>query len=247
MKINKTWLWVGIVIFAGLGVAISLFLGDAPKTLAKIKLSYFASEQEIAGSFETILDQEIKGQKFYWIGVEPGKNEHLDVVLSLKAVLEKHITWDVVYVDNELQLERDFTVKLNAPIEFVDLKLNWLQVGERLKKNESEGKSYLLITASIYSTSLLNKNTYFLIRDKYQITPMTVSMAYFPMSFEDEPKMLFPCRTDDHSGVSDWGCFVANKSRYVRRKIDLKNPKPWVGLMDLTGKNAYALVLNKKL
>ena len=57
--------------------------------------------------------------------------------------------------------------------------------------------------------------------------------------------MLFPCVTEDHAGTALWGCTVVNKARFTRRKIDTKNTKPWIGLMDLTGENDYMLLLKK--
>ncbi len=75
---------------------------------------------------------------------------------------------------------------------------------------------------------------------------MTFSIGYFAASPQEESKLLFSCDTEDHSGIKDWGCFVANKARSTRRRLDANNPKQWIGVMDLTGERDYALLLKKK-
>jgi hypothetical protein len=84
------------------------------------------------------------------------------------------------------------------------------------------------------------------LKSKNPLNATTFSMAYFTVDLEDEKKLLFNCNTEDHSGIKDWGCFVVNKARTVRRKLNLQNPKPWIGLMDMSGEHDYVLLLKKK-
>ena len=86
---NAALFWVIGVIVAAMVLFVYLFISDAPKTLAKINLSYFVDEEEIARSVTWDLSQEINRNKNYWIGVEPDKSEQLEVAVKLKNEIEK--------------------------------------------------------------------------------------------------------------------------------------------------------------
>lgn len=238
-------IWVLAVVATAIGVFIYLILGDTPRTLPKIKLSYFASEKEVADSVGKRLYQEINQNKFYWFGTEPGKPEYIDVAIALKNDLEKKYKFTRVIADGELNLSKELLTQLGVT-DVVDFKENLNQVGERFSELEKSNTPYLFVTAAVYSNSILLKNPLHVLKEKFALKPMTFSFAYFPTTLEDEKNMLFQCRTEDASGVSDWGCVVLNKARVNRRKIEKDNAKPWLGVMDLSGERDYILVLKKK-
>lgn len=245
MKSNKALYWVIGVVAASMIVFVYIMLSEAPRTLPKITVSYFVDEQEIAASVGKRLFQETSGQKHYVIGVEPDKAEQLKIVLSLKAELEKLAPFSQVIVDEELALSKEAKADFKTT-EVVPLKEDIYKLGERLQKFENDGVSYIVITANIYSSSLLKKNPMDVLREDFQLKPMTFSIGYLPASPADEKNMQFACNTEDRNGTSDWGCVVANKSRSVRRKIKMNNSKPWIGLMDLTGERDYMILVKKK-
>jgi hypothetical protein len=244
-KSYATIIWVLVVLLTGLGVFVYLILGDTPRTLPKIKLSYFTDEKEVADSVGKRLFQEISQNKFYWFGTEPGKPEYMSVIVALKTDLEKKYKFTRVIADGELKLSNEILTQLGVT-DVVNFKENLNQVGERLSELEKNNTPYLFITAAIYSNSLLLKNPLHILREKFGLKPMTFSFAYFATTLEDEKNMLFQCRTEDESGISDWGCVVLNKARVNRRKIEKDNAKPWLGVMDLSGERDYILVLKKK-
>jgi hypothetical protein len=241
----KAIYWVIAVAVVGIVSFIYILLGDTQKTIPKIKLSYFVDEKEIAQSIDKRLAQEIAQNNFFWIGVEPGKTEQLEVVLKMKAELEKTKPFRTVILDKELELPQAWIEKFKA-IEVVSVKESLSAMGELFAQFEKNKERYLLITASLYSSPLVKKNQLNQMKEKYKIWPMTFSLAYFPVTAELEKEMLFPCLTEDHSGVSDWGCVVVNKARFTRRKVDEQNPKAWIGLMDLIGEKDYMVLLRKK-
>lgn len=241
----KAIYWVLGVSVIAVGVFIFLFLGDAQKSLPKIKLSYFVDEKEIALSITKILAQEIAKQNVFWIGVEPEKVEQLEVALQLKKQLEKEKPFRTVIVDQELHLKKEWLENFGA-VETVMIKENISSVGELLSELEKRNERYFLLTASIYSTPMIKQNQIHQMKAIKLIQPMTFSFAYFPIFADLEANMLFPCNTEDHAGTSDWGCAVANKSRFMRRRIEQKNPKSWIGAMDLIGEKDYMLLLYKK-
>lgn len=244
-KFNSTFIWVGAVVIASVVTFGYLFTSDAPKTLSKIKLSYFVDEQEIATSVGKFLSQEIEQTQNYWIGIEPYKDEQIEVALQLKAELEKKSPFQKIIVDQELALSEELLKKF-SPTDVIFVKENVDQLGDILAKLENEKTSYLLVTASIYSNSILAQNPIHKIKEKHAIKPITFSMAYMPAKPEDEGKMLFPCDTEDRSGAKDWACLIVSKARFARRKIQTDKDKVWTGLMDLSGERDYILLLNKQ-
>lgn len=243
----KVTYWVFAVVITGFAVTVYFLLGDPQRTVPKIKLSHFESSEEIASSISKRISNEIKANKQYFAGFEPDKAEQIPILVALKNEIEGlNGPFQQIFVDHELQLPTE-TVNLFPNAQVVPIKENLDLLGERLALLEKEGKSYLVVTAAIYSNSFIKKNQIHQLEEKYKIKPLTLSVAYFPTTAEEEKLMLFPCSTDDHTGTTNWGCAVVNKARFAKRRINPKSEKPWIGLMDLTGENDYMLLVKKKL
>ncbi len=241
----KSIYWVIAVVAFSVSVFIYLLLGDAQKTVPKIKLSYFESETEVAESVTKILSQVLENRSSFWVGVEPGRNEQLEVAFQLMQQLQKVKPFSKVLVDEELSLSKEWLEKFSAT-DSVAVKNNLDSTGEMLAALEKSSQPYIVITANIYSAPTIIGNQIHKLKEKYLIKPTTFSLAYFPVTAEEEKNMMFPCRTEDHAGTAGWGCTVANKARFTRRKIDFKNTKPFIGLMDLIGEQDYMILLKKK-
>jgi hypothetical protein len=226
-------------------VFVYLVLSDAPRTVPKISLSYFADEQEIADSIEKILHLELAQANSYWIGIEPDKKDQIDVAEKLIQKLQKNTPFQKVIVDSELGLSAEELKQLGMT-EKILVKDDVFKLGEELEKSEKENTPYLVITASIYSTSLLPGNPIKRIKEKFPLKATTFSFGYFATDLQDEKNLLFACNTEDHAGIKDWGCFVASKARGSRRRLNLNNPKPWIGLMDMSGERDYIVLVKRK-
>lgn len=238
-KINAVYFAVTVFILA-LGVLIYSQLGTAQKTVPKIKLSYFENTDVFADAVLGRLQQEISNEKSFWFGVEPEKNNHIQLALSLKNKIEKQNgKFDVIFIDKELNIDiKNFSDLQNT--EVVLVRDEWPIVADKLKA--LDGKKYFLITAAIYSTSFLRQNPVFKIAEKNQFRPMTFSSGYFSSDVHDEDGGIFRCSTEDKEGTSGWGCAVVNKSRAQRKKLNLEK-KSLAGLMDLTGEKDYMILL----
>ena len=245
MKSNKALYWVIAVVAAAMIVFVYIMVGEAPRTLPKITISYFVDEQEIASSVGKRLFQERGGQTHFFIGIEPDKHEQLKIASALKTEFEKGAPFTKVFVDEELALSKELLAEFKMT-DMIPLKEDIYKLGEKLRALEKDGVSYLVITANIYTSSLLKKNPIAVLRENFQLQPLVFSIGYLPVSPADEKNMQFACNTEDRNGTSDWGCVVVNKSRSVRRKINLNKDKPWIGLMDLTGERDYMILAKKK-
>lgn len=245
MKNFKVIYYIGAVFFAGVVTLVYLTLGQSEKTVPKIKLSYFKSNQEVAESIDRILQQEIQKEKYFWFGVEPGFPNQLAIFKELKNIIEKNNgPFDIIYVDRELKLNSEELQLFDKAISR-GIKEDWGNVAKDIKNNAD--KKILVITASVYTTSFLIENPIHKIKTQSGINPMTFSMAYFAVAPEEERKNVFRCVTDDKEGIAAWGCVVVNKARSQRRRVDMKKiTEPlslMAGLMDLTGEKDYMILV----
>ncbi len=242
----KAIYWVVAASVVALGIFISVSLDGAQKTVPKIKLSYFASETEIAESILKRLQLEIGQNNYFWLGLEPEKREQVAVAAAIKSEIEKkNGLFSQIIVDAELRLTSDELKQLGAT-ENVLLKENLQSVGNVVLGLEKEKKNYLFITASLYTNSFIKENPLHQLKKNFSIHPLTISFGYFAALPNEEKEILFSCDTEDKSGASNWGCAIVNKARIVRRKFEKDNSKPWSGLLDLTGETDYMLLLRKK-
>lgn len=236
--------WVLIVVFASLAVFVYLIKEDSPRTIPKIGLSYFKDAEGVAESIHTALAPEFGLNKFYWLGVEPDKAEYIDLTRALIKKLKTQQTFQKIIVDKELGLDNNSLIELGFT-DVVSVKENLYSLGEKLQGFEKNNISYILVTAAIYTNTLLKKNPLDVLKEKYNLSPLTFSMAYFAISADDEKNMVFQCRTDDQTGTGEWGCIVVNRARFARKKIASNNTLPWLGLMDSSTEKNYILIMKK--
>lgn len=242
-KINVAY-YILAVFLIGLISVIYFSRQESAPTTPKLKLAYYESSSQLAQAIIAQVVQDQPLQNYYWIGVEPGKKNHLELAQFLKESLEKEKSFDLVLLDQELQLTpaEQSLFKVN---QFILVKENWDKLARIITENKN--KKILVITASIYSTNLLAKNPLDKVSQASQITPLTLSMAYFPAFSEEEKNSLFQCYTDDKEGVSEWGCATMNKARHQRRKVDIKkiqeNSQIMTSTMDLTGPQDYMVLV----
>ena len=234
MKNFKVIYYIAGVFLTGVVTLVYLTVGQSERTLPKIKLSYFKSNTEVAESIHTILQQEIKKEKYFWIGIEPSHKNQIEILNELKNIIEKENgPFDMVYMDQELKSDSNYPQ--------VSIKDSWGAIAKNIQANAD--KRILIITAAIYSTNLIKENPVHKINEASGKRPMTFSMGYFAAKSEDEQNNVFPCMTDDKEGVAAWGCLVLNKARSQRRKVNPEKLNLTVGLMDLTGEKDYMLLV----
>jgi hypothetical protein len=236
---------VGFVFF------ISLYLQDMEKTVPKIKLSYFSNQAEFAKSIVSRLELELRDANQFWIGIEPQKPNHLELAEQLVKLLKSQNKITQLIIDQQLDLkENELAVFANIvpQLKIIPVRDAWFQLLDLYKKNELANSA--VITASIYSTSMLPGNPLDKIKKEFkEFSPTSFSTGHFSLDTEDEKNNLFPCFTEDQTGANKWACAVINKARAQRRRIqpllDVKNKKI-IGLMDLTSENSYMVLMRER-
>ncbi|MEK6628829.1 MAG: hypothetical protein AABY53_09400 [Bdellovibrionota bacterium] len=237
-------LWVFAVLITSILVFGYLVKTDKPTMRPIIELSYYDDEQEVVERISQSLAQNFSQNKHFWLGVEPEKPEQIDIASQLiKKLISEYKVANII-VDQELDLKNDQLTQLQST-EVMLFKENLYTIGEKLQEFEKTGVGYIVLSASIYTNSFLIKNPINILKEKNTLKPLTISFAYFATSAEDEKNMMFPCRAEDHTGTSDWGCVVINRSRFARRKIKPDSQKLWMGLMDTSGEKDFVLMLKK--
>lgn len=245
MKHSKVIYYIGAIFLAGVVALIYLSDDQTKKTESLVALGYFESNQEFVDTVYSKLQPNIKKEKYFWFGIEPGIASQLELFGDLKKSLEKENgVFDLVYVDQELKLSIEAKNLFGNTIE-CEVKNDWSGVAKAIQKNAD--KKILVLTAAVYSTNFLKENPIHKIKTATELQPITFSMGHFAVNTEDEKKNVFSCVTDDKEGVAAWGCMVLNKARSQRRKIDMnkvtgQNPS-MVGLMDSTSEKDYMILI----
>lgn len=242
MKKLKASHYIIVVFVVGL---LSLFYfsqGQSEKTEPKIKLTYFKSNLEVAEAIQAVVQPQLKHQKHFWFGIEPGADRELEIYKNVKELIEKENgPFDLIFVDQELKMTSE-NQSLFGKTVIREIKEDWGGVAQELQA--SQDKKTLVITASIYSTNLIAQNPISKIKSAIGFQPVTFSMGFFAVKPEDEKKIVFPCMTDDKEGVAGWGCLIVNKARTQRRKINLSQTESSItGLMDQTGEKDYMILV----
>lgn len=239
MKLKPLYFAIVIFVLATIGL-IYTQLGNAQKTVPKVKLSYFSDLNGFSEAIQGRLQQEILAEKSFWFGIEPEKPNHLKLAIALLKQIEKsNGPFDAIFFDKELQLKPDDLVEIPQAKEIL-VRDEWPAISDQM--SALKDKRYFLITASIYSTSYLHENPIHKIKNKTQQNMMTFSSGHFSIDLQDEKNSVFPCNTDDKEGVSAWSCAVVGKARTQRKKLNM-NHGPVAGLMDLTGEKDYMILL----
>ncbi|AGH96475.1 hypothetical protein [Pseudobdellovibrio exovorus] len=245
MKLNAAFIWVGAVFLSAIAIFVYLIKTDSPDLKSQVPMRAFTSEVELTDTLMGHIAGPLQTSTAYWIGIEPGKSEQIPVVTQVVAQIKKQHPVAHIIVDFELRLSKE-ELALLQPSDVISLKEHLYDIGEKLQKLEQEKVSYILVTAAIYSTSILEKNPIDIVKKQYGLNPLTLSLAYFPLSSESEKDMVFPCKTaDDHTGTAQWGCSIVNKSRFVRKQFIEDKEKPWTAFIDSSGPSDFILVLTK--
>lgn len=244
-KSRATMLWVLLVLTLSIVSFFYLVKVDEPVSQTLLAAQSFKDDAQVAASLVDKIPPASLTNKFFWIGIEPDKSEQIELALALISQLKNHNVIQRIIVDQELNMKPDI-LKLFGHTDLIFAKENIYSLGEKLQELERNNIGYIFVSASIYTASILKRNLINLLVEKYNLKPVSFSLAYLPVSSFDEKNMVFGCSTDDQTGTSQWGCAVINRSRFARKKLAFENSDIWFGLMDSTSENFYNVIMKKK-
>jgi hypothetical protein len=241
MKKNTVyWIVVGLVLICG--VFATLYFGLQSGTVTKISFSEFSSQDAVADSILLHLREELKQSPIVLLGVEPAVPEQMQVWAHLlKSNQEAGLKFDHIVIDQFLKSEG-----LLVGAEKTDTKENLTQVIQVLTDLQAKGQRVVLIVPTIYATQMVPGNVASILKDQAHLNILSLSLADFPRSREEEKAMRFPCSVGDAdpTGLGQLGCTIAQEARanYHHKKA----PGSLVGLVDQVGPKDYLILLTNE-
>lgn len=209
--------FIGIVTLIALGWMIHL--GIEGKPLAKIKLSEFKSEEDLAKAINMRLRQEIKDHSIVFLGVDPEEPQHISIWKQF-IVQNQEPGWkfDRIILEKNLSSSE----KLGLGEEILDIKEKETELKFQWQSPDYKNKRIVLIVPSIYSSQLIKDNPV----QRLKLNPnegRILSISLVPMSDKKEAPEIqrIPCVAEgvDYTGQSPLGCAIKKKSMFWSKPL----------------------------
>lgn len=230
------WTFLGILVTAG--VAGTIYFGLQPKSVPKIKPSLVAQPESLGEAVGQRLWQEIRDADVIFLGVEPGKMEHLKVWKGFLETLPSDQRYGQILIDPGLPDKNiiPFT-------DEIDLQKDLARFEEGLKTAAEKKIRLAFIVPSIYASQSIPDNPIHRLKKTLGFLPLSLSVAEPTLKREEETEALYPCVTGsgDTVGLGSWGCLIQAKSRGLYRKK--WTPGKYLGLMDQIGALDYLILV----
>ena len=190
------------------------------------------------------LPLEIRESPVIFLGVTPNQIEDLELWRGFLEVNQGvGLMYDVLLMEPMLPYIEIFNVGMR-----IDMKDEMARLAEGIKKARLANLRVAVIVPTIYSTHLLKNNPYNRLKEQYQIEGMSISIAKFPVTKEQEQSFEPRCIVEganarDSSGTGALGCAILNGARKTyNEKID---DGKYSGLMEQTGARDYLILFNR--
>ncbi len=236
------WSLMAAVLLAGIG--ISVYFGVQPKAVPKISLSGFEAPEEMGQAILKRLRLEIQSAPVLFLGVSPEQKAHYQIWQELlKQANEPQWKYDIIVVEKNLP-HADLFKEASVPVQSMDLKSEYEQLAEGLKKAQAEKKRIVVIAPSIYISGILKGNIADRLKSENNIKAVSFSTSTFPLTANQEKDMEIPCvlNDQDRSGAGLLGCFIIKSARLTYRKKKVINKYP--GAVDQIGSQEYLVLFN---
>lgn len=236
--------WISAVAVVAAGLYFALNVKVQPEGLTKIKYTQVQTPEEFGKMVLQDLKLEIRESPVIFLGVTPNHIEDMELWRGfLEMNLEAGHMYDVVLMEPMLPYIEIFNVGMR-----IDMKEEMARLAEGIKKARLANLRVAVVVPSIYSTHLLKNNPYNRLKEEYQIEGLSISIAKFPVTKEQEQSFEPRCIVDganarDSSGTGSLGCAILHGARKTyKEKID--NGK-YSGLMEQTGAKDYLILFNR--
>jgi hypothetical protein len=235
---GKRIYWVLLILISAAGLISMIYFGLQPRPIPKIKISRFENHTVVANSLLLRLREEIKASPLLFLGVEPARPEHLQIVKEfLRLNQEPGSRFDQVVLEEHLASPEFPEATLIATQE------NFETFRDGTKAALAAGKRVVVIVPTIYASQLIHGNVVQNFKAQTEIIPMSLSLTDFPRKRELEKDMIHLCVVEgvDTSGEGPFGCMIAQTARANYRKHF--QPGELVGLVDQVGLKDYLMLL----
>lgn len=234
--------WVSAVAVLVLGVFLSMNFSSQQETQSKINFSQVSIPEDFGKSVFTQLRQEIKDSPVIFLGVTPNQIEDMELWRGfLEANQEVGFKYDMVIVEPMLPY-----VELFASNMRIDIKTEMGRFVEGVQNARAQGLRVAVIVPNIYSSQLLIKNPVNRVQTEYKIDVMSLSVAKFPLTRQQEEAFEPRCvvgQGKDVEGTSPLGCMIQKVARRTYRQKFEENK--FSGLVEQTGPKDYLILFNR--
>lgn len=210
-------------VFIGVVSVISLVwvihLGIEGKPVAKIKLSEFATSQDLAKSIAMRLRQELKDHPIVFLGVDPAEPEHIEIWQKfLEITNEPGWKFDEVLIEKGLELK----APLGLGEQSIDVKEYEGELKAKWNSNDYRDKRVAIIVPHVFASQLIKDNPV----QRLKLNPnegriLSISIVPLGQSPQEEAINRLACVADgaDYTGVSPLGCVIRKKSMFWSKPL----------------------------
>lgn len=237
MKNITYWVVISLVLIGGLFVTV--YFGLQPRTVTKITLAEYPSQDILADSILSQLHEEIKQYPIVILGVEPEVPEQMQIWNHFLQSPENK--FDHMLIDQFIK-----TGDLFPKAERTDTRDNVTQIIQVLTDLQAKGQRVVILLPTVYSSQLIAGNVASILKEEGHLKVLSISLADFPRSREEEKTMHFPCSVEDvdQTGLGQLGCAIAQGAR--NNYHDPKTKGSWVGVMDQTSESDYLVMFTRE-
>jgi hypothetical protein len=229
-------IFIGFLAVAALAWVIHL--GIEGKPVAKIKLSEFQSNREIAEAVNMRLRQELKDHSVVFLGVDPEEPAHLQIWKEfLQLAIEPGWKFDEILIEKALGESEPWglgEINLDVKEQEAELKTRWSSEGYKSKR-------VAVVVPHIYASQLIKDNPV----QRLKLNPnegRMLSITIVPLAQKaDAPEVnRLPCAADgaDYTGQSPLGCVIRKRSMFWNKPL---KEGVRLGLVEQFGLHDYIL------
>lgn len=234
--------WICAIAVLVLGIYFSMSVSVIPKTQTKIKFSQVSIPEDLGKVVFEQLRTEVMESPVVFLGVTPNQIEDMELLRGFfEANQEAGSKYDLIVVEPMLPYVELFDSNMR-----IDIKEEMGRFVEGVRKARSEGLRVAVIVPNVYSSQLLQKNPVKRLEMEYKIQVMSLSVAKFPVTREQEESFEPRCVIEegkDFAGTGPLGCMIQNIARRTYR-LNFEDNK-FSGLMEQTGPRDYLILLNR--
>lgn len=241
---NKYIYWISAAAVAALGLVFAMNFSIRPETLAQIDFTQTSTPEEIGKLVSEKLHLEIKESPVLLLGVTPNQIEDLELWRGfLESNQEPGFKYDVIVVEPMLPY-----VEIFDPAMRIEMKEEMNRFVEGINNARAQNLRVVAIVPNIYASQLIQMNPVHRLNDEHKISVMSISVAKFPVTKEQEavfePRCVVKGANDpDPSGTGVFGCAIQNIARktYKQKFEDGK----FSATMEQTSAKDYLILLNR--